>query len=316
MTRTTGLLILKDGKIVAEYYQYGRSPDSLFRSFSMAKTVTGMLTGIAHAKGVIASLDDPAGRYWPEIAHSEYGRTTIRQLLRMSSGVAYSERYDGKDDHSKFTQVLGAPQNRGQAQRVTDFVNSRKERSFEAGSQFHYATIETEILGRVLIRASGRTLAELTRDWIWKPMGANDEARWILSSTDEAEAAGGGFSASLRDWALFGWLLANDGAVGEEQIIPREFVREATDATRQPEAFRPGKASSFLGYGYQTWIMPGERRVFMLQGVHGQSIIVHPEERIVMVQTSVNEQPSARTDRLPYQLRNAFWNGVLRSLSP
>jgi CubicO group peptidase (beta-lactamase class C family) len=83
-TKTTGLLVIKDGRVVAERYQYDRQPEMRFRSFSMAKTFTSMLVGIAHDKGLIRSLDDKALDYWPEIAGSAYGQTTIRNLLRMA----------------------------------------------------------------------------------------------------------------------------------------------------------------------------------------------------------------------------------------
>ncbi|MBK7118028.1 MAG: beta-lactamase family protein [Comamonadaceae bacterium] len=94
--RVTGLLILKNGQIVAERYRYGRQDDARFLSFSMAKSVTSLLVGIALDKGLIASLDDPASRYVKDLEGSAYGATTVRQLLRMSSGIHFTERYDGR----------------------------------------------------------------------------------------------------------------------------------------------------------------------------------------------------------------------------
>ena len=96
--RTTGLLVLKNGEIVAEHYRYGRSEDARFLSFSMAKSVTSLLVGVALAKGQIASLDDASEKYIEALVGSPYGATTVRQLLRMSSGLSFSERYDGTDD--------------------------------------------------------------------------------------------------------------------------------------------------------------------------------------------------------------------------
>ena len=316
-TQTTGLMVIKDGRVVAERYQYGRQPDMRFRSFSMAKTFTAMLVGIAHGKGLIRSLDDKAADYWPEIAPSAYGQTTIRNLLRMSSGVPFRELYTWTpdDDIWLWGRVLYSPENRMRPEKIVEYLNTKTTREAEQGLRFKYATIETEILGRVLSRAAGMSITQMTQEWLWKPMGAESEARWLLAGADQGEGTGGSFNATLRDYARFGVLLANDGLRGDVQIIPREYLLDATDAARQPGAFRPRNATPGMGYGYQTWIAPFKERTFALQGIHGQHIIVQPKSGIVMVQTSVNDQPSGRQDPRPYQMRDALWIGVLKSLS-
>lgn len=315
-TKTTGLMVIQDGRVVAERYQYGRQPDMRFRSFSMAKTFTAMLVGIAHGKGVIRSLDDKAADYWPEIAPSAYGQTTLRNLLRMSSGVPFRELYTWTpdDDIWLWGRVLFLPENRNRPEKIAEYLNTKTTREVEQGQRFKYATIETEILGRVLSRAAGMSITQITQEWLWKPMGAESEARWLLAGADQGEGTGGSFNATLRDYARFGVLLANDGLRGHAQIIPREFLLDATDAARQPAAFRPRHATPGMGYGYQTWIAPFKERTFALQGIHGQHIMVQPKSGIVMVQTSVNDQPSGRQDGRPYQMRDALWMGVLKSL--
>lgn len=315
-TKTTGLMVIKDGRVVAERYQYGRQPDMRFRSFSMAKTFTAMLVGIAHGKGLIRSLDDKAADYWPEIAPSAYGQTTLRNLLRMSSGVPFRELYTWTpdDDIWLWGRVLFLPENRNRPEKIAEYLNTKTTRELEQGQRFKYATIETEILGRVLSRAAGMSITQITQEWLWKPMGAESEARWLLAGADQGEGTGGSFNATLRDYARFGVLLANDGLRGHAQIIPREFLLDATDAARQPAAFRPRHATPGMGYGYQTWIAPFKERTFALQGIHGQHIMVQPKSGIVMVQTSVNDQPSGRQDGRPYQMRDALWMGVLKSL--
>jgi CubicO group peptidase (beta-lactamase class C family) len=315
-TQTTGLMVIKDGRVVAERYQYGRQPDMRFRSFSMAKTFTAMLVGIAHGKGLIRSLDDKAADYWPEIASSAYGQTTIRNLLRMSSGVPFRELYTWTpdDDIWIWGRVLYSPENRRRPEKIVEYLNTKTTREAEQGVRFKYATIETEILGRVLSRAAGMSITQMTEDWLWIPMGAEAQARWLLASTDQGEGTGGSFNATLRDYARFGVLLANDGLRGDVQIIPRDYLLDATDAARQPGVFRPRSATPGMGYGYQTWIAPFKERTFALQGIHGQHIMVQPKSGIVMVQTSVNDQPSGRQDPRPYQLRDALWLGVLKSL--
>jgi len=315
-SQITGLLILQDGQVVAERYQYDRQPGMPMRSFSMAKSFTSVLIGIALEKGLIRSLDDQVNDYWPEIAASAYGKTTLRNLLRMASGVRFRELYTWTpdDDNWVWGQVLYHSRNARQPNRVSEFLNARVDREVEQGSRFNYASIETEILGRVLRMATGRSVTELTRDWLWKPMGAQDPAFWLYSSTDGAEGVAGGFNASLRDYGRFGVLLANDGKRGKTSIIPREFLLDATEVGRQPAAFRPRIATPFLGYGYQFWLLPLRTRTFALQGIHGQTIYVQPSSKIVMVQTAVYDGASGRQDNWPYQMRGAMWEGVLKSL--
>jgi len=314
--KVTGLMILKDGEIVLERYQYGRRPEMRFRSFSMAKTFTAMLVGIAHQKGMIRSLDDKVADYWPEIAASAYGQTTIRNLLYMGSGVPFRELYtwtDG-DDNWAWGQVRYAQKNRRRPEAIVEFLNSKTVRDHEQGSRFHYASIETEILGRVLRRATGKTVTKLTEEWIWTPMGAESDARWLLSTTDLAEDTGGGFNATLRDYARFGVLLSNDGRRGDQQIIPLEFLMDATDQSRVPRNFRPRAATPFYGYGYQTWIFPMKERTFALQGIHGQVIYIQPATKIVMVQTAVFDRAGGSQDPAAWRWNVDLWYGVLRSL--
>ena len=314
--KVTGLMVLKDGQIVLERYQYGRRPEMRFRSFSMAKTFTAMLVGIAHQRGMIRSLDDKVADYWPEIASSAYGQTTIRNLLFMGSGVPFKELYtwtDG-DDNWVWGQVLYAQKNRRMPEVVSEFLNTKTTRNHEQGSRFHYASIETEILGRVLRRATGKTVTKLTEEWIWTPMGAESDARWLLSTTDLSEATGGGLNATLRDYARFGVLLANDGRRGDQQIIPLDFLMDATDQSRLPRNFRPRIATPFYGYGYQTWVFPMKERTFALQGIHGQVIYIQPATKIVMVQTSVFDRAGGTQDPTAWRRTLDLWYGVLRSL--
>lgn len=308
--RATGLLILKNGEIVAEHYRYGRTPDARFLSFSMAKSVTSLLVGMALQQGHIQSIDDSAETYDKSLAGSPYGATTVRQLLRMSSGLVFSERYDGNDDIARLSRAsAGAPG----AGKPIDVLRSVTERHAPAGSKFVYASAETAVLGRVLANATQKTVAELTREWLWQPMGAESDAFWRVG-IDGYEQAQGGFSASLRDWGRLGLLLANDGKVGPQQVLPREYLLDATDPARQPAAFKPRIATPYFGYGYQFWLLPMKQRSFAMQGIHGQTVYVQPATGVVMVLTSVWEQASGRQDVLPYQERDALWRGVLRSL--
>ena len=306
--RITGLLVLKDGEIVAERYRYSRTQDAKFLSFSMAKSVTSMLVGVALEKGLITSLNDPAGKYAKDLAGSAYGETPIRDLLRMSSGITFTERYDGQDDVSKLSRsfATGNPP-------VVSVLRSFSERHKPSGEKFVYASAETEVLGRMLTGAAGRSMAELTTEWLWKPMGAESDAFWC-HGRDRQAGAYFCFNATLRDWGRLGMLMANDGKLNGQQIISADYLRQATDIAAQPAAFAPYKATPYFGYGYQFWLHPLKERSFAFQGVHGQSVFVQPATGIVMVQTAVYAQASGAQDPEPYAERTAFWMGVLQSL--
>ena len=306
--RITGLLILKNGEIVAERYRYGRTPEARFLSFSMAKSVTSLLMGIALEKGVIGSLDDPAAQYVKDLAGSAYGATSIRHLLRMSSGITFTERYDGQDDVSKlsYSFATGSPS-------VVNVLRSFSQRHSPSGEKFVYASAETEVLGRVLTGATGRSMADLTTEWLWQPLGAESDAFWC-HGRDRQAAAYFCFNATLRDWGRLGVLMANDGKVGQRQIISADYLREATDIAKQPPAFAPYKATPYFGYGYQFWLHPLKERSFAFQGVYGQTLFVQPASGIVMEQTAVYDKASGAQDPEPYAERSALWLGVLQSL--
>lgn len=308
--RTTGLLVMKNGEIVAEHYGYGRKDDARFLSFSMAKSVTSLLIGQAHARALITSLDDPAEKYVKALVGSPYGATTVRQLLRMSSGLTFTEHYDGKDD---VTRLSGAGAGVPEFGTPLDVLRSITDRHAQAGEKFVYASGEADVLGRVLTKAAGKSMAELTSEWLWKPIGAEHDAFWCVG-TDGQEFAYSGFNASLRDWGRLGLMLAADGRVEAQQVVSQDYLLDATDPARQPEAFRPRRATTDFGYGYQFWLMPLKERTFAMQGIHGQTMYVQPSTGLVLVLTSVWESASRQQDARPHEECDALWRGVLRSL--
>ncbi len=307
--RATGLLIVKDGQVVVERYRYGRTPGARFVSFSMAKSVTSLLVGIAHAKGFIASLDDPAEKYAKALAGTPYGATQLRHLLTMTSGLQFSERYDGSDDVTRMT--LAFMQSRRGSMEVLQTIT---QRNAPPGERFAYASSESEVLGYVLRGATGQSLAALTQAWLWEPMGAEHEAFW-LTGGDGQEGAFAFFNASLRDWGRLGVVLADNGRVGERQIVPRDYLMDATDEYRQPNQLRPGRSIPYYGYGYQFWLLPLKERTFLMRGVHGQHLFVQPASGLVMVVTSAWEFPGGNGNGDDARGEtDALWRGVLASL--
>jgi CubicO group peptidase (beta-lactamase class C family) len=285
----TGLLIARGDTILYEHYQYGRTEQDRFVSQSMAKTITAMLIGVALAEGKIASIEDPVSKYVPDLAGSEYGGTRLRSLLTMSSGVQFREDYGGADDISRFGTDLFGPRSPGTAAAVRQF----NLRLSAPDTVFRYASIETEILGLVLRASTGMPVSEYLSTRLWQPLGAEAEATWSVDRSGQ-EATFCCLTATLRDYARLGLMLANDGAWNGKQIVPRDWVIEATTASPERAHLMPGKATPFFGYGYQTWLFPGPRRAFALLGIHGQAIFVDPQAKLVMVHTAV--RPLASND--------------------
>ena len=307
--RATAVLVIKDGRIVAERYNYGRAPDMRMLSNSMAKTLVALAIGQAIADGSIESIEDPAARYVPALKGTLYGDTRLVNLLRMASGARFVEDYTEIDDRAAFNAVV---RKRG----VVEAARTVTERAAPQGARFNYAGAQTEVLGLVLRAATGRSLCEFIDERLWQPMGAESAASYLLHPVDHLEQAAGGFNATARDYARLGWLLASDGRAGDRQVVPRDWLLAMTDATRQPPQFRPGAmdshGSTYFGYGYQVWLMPGAHRRFALLGVYGQAIYVDPAAGLVMVHLAVGAE--ARGDASGAHLaqeRDALWRGVV-----
>lgn len=292
----TGLLIAQGDTIHVERYQYGRTDTHRLTSFSMAKTVTALLVGLAVADGAIASIDDPAERYVPDLKDSEYGRTPIRHLLTMSSGVRFNEDYSGRDDVSRMVTAMMFPQSPGGPAAVRQF----NQRIAPPGQRWSYASAETQVLGLVLRAAIKRPIADYLSDRIWQPIGAESDASWIVDGSGQ-EATFAYFNAVLRDYARLGMLMANGGRVGDHQVIPEAWLREMTRAQ-----FTSTQTGRWFGYGFQTWIFPDNDGSFALLGVRGQAIYVDPARRLVMVHTAV--RPQARDPGGAET--TALWRGV------
>jgi CubicO group peptidase (beta-lactamase class C family) len=305
--RTTGLLVIKDGEILVERYQYDRKPTDRLTSNSMAKSLTSIGIGLALEDKLIRSLDDKAAVYVSELKGNIYGETSIRNLLRMASGARFTEDNTTRnDDAAKFARLHGS---QGSIPAILAF----NVRDAGEGERFHYASIETQVLAVVLHAAIGRSISEYLEAKLWKPMGAEADATWI-TGPDGIERGAAYFNATLRDWGRLGNLLANDGAFEGRQIIPKDYLREATDWHKQPAAFAPKMSPPANGYGYQFWLMRGEKRRFILRGVYGQAIYVDPQLKLVLAHTAVGRHASIANDPMGAEL-GALWLGLLNTFS-
>ena len=251
----------------------------------MVKTITAMLVGIAVSEGAILSIDDTAATYVPELAGTEYGATPLRALLHMSSGVAFSEQpYQPDDDIFQLHLALLGYHAVGAVAALRQF----NRRDAPPNSRFAYASSETELLGLVVSRAVKMSLADYLSTRIWQKLGAEADAAWAVDPTGQ-EVAYCCFIATLRDWARLGLMLANDGAWNGQQIVPKQWLLDAT--TVPADSYLRNTIARYWGYGYQTWLLPGERRMFLLLGIQGQDIFVDPQSKLIMVHTAVRPRP-------------------------
>lgn len=276
-TYTNALLILKDGRIVSELYRNNTDERTRFIAFSMTKSIVSILIGCALAEKRIQSLDDPITRYLPELQAGAYNGVTIRQILQMSSGVDYEERYDFQNPGTAArNHELSLVKN---VSRFADTARTIK-RKHPPGKVWEYKTLDTAVLGWLLERVSGGSnLGAYTAQRLWEPLGVEADGFYIMDGPPGAgrEFSGAGFNATLRDFGRFGQMVLNGGEANGHRIVSVEWVRESTRPT--------APASTGPGYGYQWWMATGSQ-AFQAIGLQGQFIYIDPATRTVIVKLS------------------------------
>lgn len=298
-TSTTGLLVLEDGMIAHEEYLLGATETSTLTSWSMAKSVVATLVGIALKEGKIRSLDDKAETYVAELKGEAYGRATIKDLLRMASGVKFDETYANKtsDINMLFYKVfmLGIP--------IDDAVKNLPAED-KPGTKFHYKSVDSQVLAWVLRRATGKSVVAYAQEKLWQPLGMQDEAFWNLDRPGGNELAYCCLNTSLRDYAKLGQLYLQQGEWQGQQLLPTDWVREST---KRPEPWlAAGNGYEERGYGYHWWVPKNPDQEFFANGVWGQEIFVDEKSRIVIVKTSVDPNFKANTAEMI-----AFMRGIV-----
>lgn len=281
----TSLLVLHDGEIAYEGYYKGTNENTLFTSWSMAKSFTSTLVGLLLDDGVIASTDDLAVSYVPELWQSGYYDATLRDLMQMSAGVDYKEDYDSLDNLEGRAWIDSLIE---QSLPLNQTILWFDKKLNPPGTVFNYASLETQVVGWVVNRSSGRTLSELVSERIWQKIGAEHDANWALDRPGGMEIASCCINATTRDYGRFGLLFMNNGRVGDEQVIPKKWIEIATKPDPQRSYLHPGniEASEPLGYQHFWWLWPDDA-AFIASGYGGQRIYINPQKRVVIVQTAV-----------------------------
>jgi CubicO group peptidase (beta-lactamase class C family) len=275
----------------------------------MAKSVMALLFGVAIAEGRIGSVEDHAARYIPRMQGSLYGETSLRTLLQMSSGIDFDYTTPGGPT-SVDSRILLKGAFMPHSDLAGQLAGSNR-RVAPPGTKFHYSGGDCLTAGIALRRAVGVSLADYLSAKIWQPIGAEADATWAIDTAGQ-EYTFYGFNATLRDYARLGRLMAQDGAWEGRQIIPKQWMIDATTLRSTDQQVMPGAATPYYGYGYQIWILPGARRMFVLRGSDSQYVYVDPQSKLVFVQTAVRSEAPNAENGLSETL--AFWLGLVKQL--
>ena len=281
-TGTHAFIVIRDNQLLYENYFNGFARDSLYTAWSLSKSVTSALVGIAISEGYIKSLDDPITDYLPELKGQGFDPITIRNLLTMGSGIQYRIGFFPWDEF-----VLA-----GYYPDLRQLLLSDLRIMEPPGQSFHYNNFNTELLGMILERTTGHPPSQYLQDKIWKPIGMEYPATWSIDSEQDGfEVTPILLNARAIDLAKFGRLYLNDGRWEDKQIVPEHWVVEST--TRDPNDHRPWETFSRWQdkggyYKYFWWgvTLEGGDYSYMGIGTYVQFIFVSPRTKVVIVRTA------------------------------
>ena len=281
---TDGIVVLHRGRIVYERYFGALAPEQPHIAFSVTKSFFGTLAAMLIAEGRL-DRQAPVAHYLPELASSGFGDATVTQVMDMTTALDFTEVYD--DPHSAFHDYARAV---GFAPRPAGYSGSASvyeylatvRKAGEHGEAFAYRSINTDVVGWLIARVTGRPAHEVLGERIWSQLGMEQDAHLQVDSTGTPLVCAA-LNASLRDLARFGELLRLDGVCDGRQIVPAAVVADIR---------RGGSRKAFAAAGYQTlpgwsyrsqwWVSHGEHAVFTGRGIHGQAIYVDPKAEMVI----------------------------------
>lgn len=287
---TDGIIILHRGRIIYERYFGEMNSESLHALMSVTKSFTGTLAATLVAEGKL----DPLARvsyYLPELADSGFGTATVRDVMDMTTAIAYSEDYtDPNADIWAYSAagnaMLEHPE--GTPQGFRDYLPTIRQ-SGTHGKEFGYRTINTDVLGWIVERAGGAPIAEQLRERVWSRMGMEQDAYYQVDATGVA-FAGGGLNAALRDVARFGEMMRRGGKWHGVQIIPREVIEDIRFGSNIEPFAASDYGKKLPGWSYRNmwWVTNNPNGAFMARGVHGQAIYIDPAAEMVIVRVASN----------------------------
>jgi CubicO group peptidase (beta-lactamase class C family) len=305
-TETTGLLVLADGRIVHESYRRPLGPTTPWPCWSITKSFVSLLVGIAIEQGFLEGVDVCVSDLAPQLIGSGYEGVSLLDVLTMSSGVRWYENYADPESDTRRHGVVHATGG------SLDAFAATLPRDWKPGTKLQYNSIDTNVLGLVLRRATRRFLSDLMHEWLWGPMGAEAEAFMAIDG-EGAEWAGAGLICTLRDRARLGLLVAAEGEMNGRQVVPASWIRAATKAGG-PHLTSEGSTAAPFGYGYQFWLHDGAAAAI---GIYNQYCWVDASRRVVIVKASANRNYGRSFDEAGYrdQEHMAFFQEIARQIT-
>jgi len=281
---TDAIVILHRGAVAYERYFGVMKPHTPHIAFSVTKSFVATIAQTLIHEGV---LDEhaTAPTYVPELRNSGYADATIRQLLDMTTGMRYVEDYT--DDNSSVWQFSRAggfrPRPAGYQGPESFYAYIEQLLSESAhGQRFAYKTVNTDTLGWIMSRATGRSVSDLLTERLWSQLGVEHDAYFTVDSTG-VEFAGGGFNLTLRDAARFGEMMRLGGRFNGRQIIPTAVVDDIRRGADKAHFALAGYAL-LPGWSYRNmwWVSHNEHGAYTARGIHGQTIYVDPAAEMVI----------------------------------
>ena len=305
-TATDGWAVAHRGSIVAEEYLDGMGAHTRHLLFSVSKSMVAIVVSALHGGGAI-EIDAPVTKYVPALANSGYAGATVRHLLDMRSGIAFSEDYgDPTAEIHRLDQAMGwAPRNSTDAPAtLQEFLLTLRQKS-PHGGPFQYRSCETDVLGWICEVAGGRRMPELMAELLWSRIGAQCDA------TIGVDAAGtgffdGGISACLTDMIRFGSLFLREGvSLTGQHVVPTAWIADTLDGgpdSREAFADNPDNSEMPGGmYRNQMWFPYPGNNVVLCQGMCGQMIYVNRAAEVVAAKLST--QPNSHEPHMIDTLR-------------
>lgn len=268
---TVAFVVIKNDSLVHEQYWDGYGPDSHTNSFSMAKTITSILIGIAIDEGKIKSVDQPVGDFLPEFKEGDNAKLTVKHLLTMSSGINFDEDY---------VNPLAYP---AAAYYGTDLskLTYKYKVTGEPGKTFDYLSGNTQLLGFIIEKATGKSISDYASEKLWQPIGAKNSAFWSLDHKDGVEKSYCCFNSNAPDFARLGKLYLDSGKWNGTPIVSAEYAVNSV----QPADLLDENGKKNEKYGYSWWLMPDYKghRIFYARGILGQYVVCIPDKDMVVV---------------------------------
>lgn len=298
-----GVIVMHHGKIVYEKYFGSLTIDGQHAAMSVTKSFTGTL-GIILTKEGLIDTEKTVSYYVPELKNSAFGDATVRQVMDMTTALQFSEDYaDPNAEIWKFSAAgnpLPKPKDYDGPRTYYEYLPTVKKKGIH-GDAFGYKTVNSDVLGWIIARVTGKSVPEVLSERIWKKIGAEQDGYFSVDAIG-TPFAGGGFNLGLRDMARFGQLILNDGKVGQEQIIPKAAIDDIRKGGDK-KAFEKAGYSLLKGWSYRNmwWITNNDHGAFCARGVHGQVIYVDPKADMVIVRFASNPV-AGNTANDPYSL--------------